>query len=83
MTTAAHRDWKVTPGYRTLVRLGWALVALAVYLAGAAAILDAVVIWWAVAGLAAVAVLTGLMLPEPVPSSMLNTAKSHVEARRA
>ena len=39
-------DWKVTAGYRVLIKIGWALTALAIYLAGAASFLDAVAMWW-------------------------------------
>ncbi len=70
----------MTATYRTLVRLGWALVALAIYLAGAAAILDATAIWWMVAGLASLAIVTGLLLPEPVPRTMLNEQRNRLSA---
>ncbi|OFW67322.1 MAG: hypothetical protein A2Z12_06355 [Actinobacteria bacterium RBG_16_68_21] len=64
-------DWKVTTGYRVLIKVGWGVTALAVYLAAAATFLGAVGIWWIVAGLATAALLVGLLLPEPVPREMI------------
>ena len=82
MTASQHADWKVTPRYRSLLRLGWALAALAVYLTGAATILDMTAVWWMVAGVALLAILTGVMLPEPVPRSMLTGGRNRVMAPR-
>ena len=84
MTTQSTRlpDWKVTTGYRVLVKIGWGIVILATYLAGAASILDAIAVWWMVVVLALVAILTVLLLPEPVPREMITGPKNHIEARR-
>jgi hypothetical protein len=82
MTTSAHTDWKVTIQYRILLRLGWGLIGVALYLTGAAAILDVTAIWWTVAGLAVLALLTGVLLPEPVPRSMLSAGHNRVTAPR-
>ena len=73
MTTQTTRvpDWKITTSYRVLVKIGWAAIVLAIYFAAAASILDAAAIWWAVAGLAALAIVTSLALPEPVPRDMI------------
>lgn len=82
-TQTTHlRDWKVTTGYRVLVKIGWALVILAVYLGGAASILDATSVWWMVVGLAVGAILTGMLLPEPLPREMITGPKNHIEAGR-
>ncbi len=71
MTTRVQRDWKVTTGYRILLRIGWAAIAVALYFATAAAMLDSMGAWMVVAGLAiAVMVLVGV-LPEPVPRDLI------------
>lgn len=79
MTTRVHRDWKVTTGYRNLVRLGWGAIALAVYLAGAAAVLDSARVWWMVAGLALSVMLLSALLPEPIPRDQIVERRTHVE----
>lgn len=81
MTTHTSHDWKVTTGYRVLVKLGWGMIALAVYLAGAASILNSTAVWWAVAGLAVVVILTSLLLPEPVPRDMITGHRNHISGR--
>jgi len=73
-------DWKVTTGYRVLVKIGWGVTALAVYLAAAASILGAVRVWWIVAGLAVTAILVGLLLPEPVPREMITGHRNHIDS---
>ena len=81
--TVRSPDWKVTTGYRVLVKLGWAAIALAVYFAAAAFILGSVRVWWMVAALAASAILVGLLLPEPVPRDMLNEHRTMVDLKRS
>ena len=83
MTTHVTRvpDWKITTGYRVLVKIGWGVIVLAVYFAGAASILGAV-IWWIVAGLAIIVILTTLLLPEPIPRDMITGGTHHIDARR-
>ncbi|HAX81876.1 MAG TPA: hypothetical protein DCY40_04840 [Actinobacteria bacterium] len=77
-TQTTHlRDWKLTTGHRVLVQVGWGLIALAVYLGAAASWFDTAAIWWAVAGLAVVVILTSLLLPEPVPRDMI-TGSAHL-----
>ena len=73
-------DWKVTAGYRVLIKIGWALTALAIYLAGAASFLDAVAMWWVVAGLAGAAILVGLLLPEPIPRDLITGPRNRIDA---
>ena len=84
MTTHSTRvpDWKITTGYRVLVKIGWGVIVLAVYFAAAASILHATVIWWIVAGLAVVVILTSLLLPEPLPRDMITGSRNHIDARR-
>lgn len=82
MTTYVPRDWKVTTGYRVLLHLGWFLIALAVYLGGVASLFDAVAMWWIVAGIAVVVIVTSLLLPEPVPREMITGHRNHITARR-
>lgn len=83
MTTAAlPRDWKVTTGYRLLLRAAWAMLGLAVLLGGAGWALGRPGAWWASAGLALAALLTVLLLPEPVPSDMITGRRTRIETRR-
>lgn len=77
--TSHQADWKVTTGYRVLVKVGWGATVLAIYLAAAAVILESVTVWWMVAALAAGAIVVGLMLPEPVPHDMLNRNRTQVD----
>jgi len=72
-------DWKVTTGYRVLIKVGWGATVLAVYLAAAASFLDASGIWWVVAGLAVAALLVGLLLPEPVPREMITGPRNRID----
>jgi hypothetical protein len=76
-------DWKVTTGYRVLVKIGWAATALAVYLGAAALILGSVTVWWLVVALAVAGIVAGLMLPEPVPHDMLDGRRTMVDFDRA
>ena len=82
MTTRVQRDWKVTAGYRIVLRLGWAVMVFAVYLAGAAAVLDSSSVWWVVAGLAIGALGLVAILPEPVPRDQLVGRRNSVDTRR-
>ena len=82
MTTRVQRDWKVTAGYRIVLRLGWAVMVFAVYLAGAAAVLDSSSVWWMVAGLATGALGLVAVLPEPVPRDQLVGRRTSVDTRR-
>ena len=80
MTTYSPRDWKVTTGYRVLLRFGWALIAFAVYLGGVASLFDSTAVWWIVAGIAVVVIFTSLLLPEPVPRDMITGHRNHISA---
>ncbi len=83
MTTHTTRvpDWKITTGYRVLLKMGWAGIDLAHYFAVAASILDATAIWWVVAGLAIVVIVTSLLLPEPVPRDMITGGPHLIDTR--
>jgi len=71
MTTQVQRDWKVTVSYRNLVRIGWAIIFVAIYFAAAAAVLDSMSVWWIVVGLAVAVLLLVSVLPEPLPSDFI------------
>ena len=79
MTTRVQRDWKVTTGYRILLRVAWGVVALALYMAAVAAILDSPGVWWIVAGLALGAMGLGALLPEPVPRDQIVERRTRVD----
>jgi len=79
MTARASQDWKVSTAYRILVRIGWAALAVAVYFAAAAAILDSVGVWWMVAGVALAVMLLTAALPEPVPRDYLVSGRTMVD----
>lgn len=79
MTTRVQQDWKVTTGYRVVLRLGWGVIVLALYLVGAAAVLDSTRMWWAVAGLAAGAMCLSALLPEPVPRDQIVGRRTWVD----
>ena len=81
MATRAAPDWKVSTSYRILVKIGWAIIAVAVYFATAAAILDSVSVWWMVAGLAIGGLVVSALLPEPVPDDYLNSSRTEVRTR--
>jgi predicted cobalt transporter CbtA len=81
-TQTTHlRDWKITTGYRVLVQVGWGVIALAVFFGAAASWFDTVAIWWLVAGLAVVVILTSLLLPEPVPRDMITGGPHRIDSR--
>lgn len=76
---SAPRDWKVTTGYRVLVKIGWGATGLAVYLGVAASLLGVQGVWWIVAGLAVAAILVGMLLPEPVPREMITGHRNRID----
>jgi ABC-type spermidine/putrescine transport system permease subunit I len=75
-------DWKVTSGYRFLLKLGWAVLALAAYGVVVALILGVPGAWWMAAGLAVLALLVVGVLPEPVPSEMITGRRTRIDTRR-
>jgi ABC-type spermidine/putrescine transport system permease subunit I len=83
VTTADRAaDWKVTAGYRFLLKLGWAVLALAAYGVVVALILGVPGAWWMAAGLAVLALLVVGFLPEPVPSEMITGRRTRIDTRR-
>ena len=80
MTARVQRDWKVTMGYRILLRIGWAAIAVAIYFAAAAAVLDSIGVWWIVAGLASSVMLLMSLLPEPVPRDLIIGPRNWVDS---
>lgn len=84
VTTQTHiPDWKVTTGYRVLLKVGWGVTVFAVYMAAVAVAFGSVTAWWIVAALAIAAMLVGLLLPEPVPREMLNGHRTMVDLKRS
>jgi hypothetical protein len=75
-------DWKVTPGYRILLEVGWGLLALAAFGCVVALVLGVAGAWWMAAGVAVVALLLVAFLPEPVPAQMLTGRRTHIDTRR-
>lgn len=87
MTTAnpvarAPRDWKVTPAYRVLIKVGWGAFALALYAAGVAIVVGIPAAWWGVAAMAALALLVAILLPAPVPSELIVGGHNRIDSRR-
>ena len=80
-TVERATDWKVTIGYRMLLRLGWGVFALAIYGAIVALVVGAPGAWWMSAGLALLALLVVALLPEPVPAGMIVERCTHIEAK--
>ena len=80
MTTESTRlpDWKTTPAYRILVAGCWGVIALAVFLGAVGSMFDATGVWWTVAGLALLVIVTSLLLPEPVPHDMLIESRKYL-----
>ena len=64
-------DWKTTSGRRIALRVAGLLLALSAYAALVAVAVDLERAWWAVAGLALLALLIGGLAPEPVPSDLI------------
>ena len=85
MTTTTHpasRDWKVTTGYRVMLRIAWAALILSVYGAVLAVVVGLTGAWWLAAGLAALAMLLVAFLPEPVPADLITEARSRLDPTR-
>jgi hypothetical protein len=88
MTTAnpaagpTARDWKVTTGHRVMIKIGWAIAALAAYVAIAAAVVGLYRAWWVAAALAALALLIGALAPAPVPTELITGARNRIDTRR-
>ena len=78
MTTAAQRDWKVTTSYRILLRIGWAIILVAIYFAATATGLDSMGVWWMVAGLAFGVMMLMAILPEPVPRDLITGPRNWI-----
>ena len=79
MTSRAQTDWKVTTGYRNLLRIGWAAIFVAIYFAAAAAVLDSTGAWWIVAGLALGVMALAGALPEPVPRDLITGSRNWLD----
>ena len=88
MTTADHvagrltRDWKVTTGYRVLIKVGWIAVGFSLYGAAVAVVIGIEEAWWAAAGMAGFALLVGVLIPAPVPRELITGGRNHIDARR-
>ena len=83
MTTIERAaDWKVTVGYRMLLRVGWGLLALAIFGGVVALVVGAPGAWWMAAGLALLAMLVVALLPEPVPAEMITGRRTRIDTRR-
>jgi len=89
MTTADHAegrpltDWKVTTGYRVLIKVGWTAVGFALYGAAVAVVVGIDSAWWIAAGMAAFALLVGVFMPEPVPRELITGGRNHIDAHRS
>lgn len=86
MTTAEHAagrtpDWKVTTGYRVMIKVGWAAVLLALYGAAAAVVVGIEGAWWVAAGMAAFALLIGALIPAPVPRELITGGRNRIDPR--
>ena len=81
-TIARVPDWKVTTGYRLLLRAGWGVLALAVQGAVLALALGVPGAWWMAAGLATLALLLVALLPEPVPAEMITGRRTRINSGR-
>lgn len=81
MTTVDRAaDWKVTAGYRMLLRVGWGVFALALHGVVVALVVGAAGAWWMAAGLALLTLVVVALLPEPVPAGMLVGRYTRIEA---
>jgi hypothetical protein len=74
-------DWKVTTGYRVMLAVGWSAFILALYLAVVAFVLSFAAVWWIAGGFAVLALVTSVMLPEPVPAEMITGGRNHIDGR--
>lgn len=84
MTTADHvaarpRDWKVTTGYRVLIKVGWSAIVLALYGAAVAIVVGIEGAWWVTAGMAAFALLVAALIPAPVPRELITGGRNHID----
>jgi len=61
------------------LRIGWAVIAVAIYFASAAAMLDSMGVWMVVAGLAIAVMLLVGVLPEPVPRDLIIGRRNWVD----
>jgi hypothetical protein len=83
MTSISHvPDWKVTPGRRILVLVGWGLAALAAYFGVLAVLFATPELWVPAALIALVAMGVGGALPEPVPHDMFTQSRTRVVTER-
>ena len=87
MTTADHvagrpRDWKVTTGYRVMIKLGWLSMGLALYCAAVAVFVGIESAWWITAGAAAFALLVAALMPAPVPRELITGGRNHIGGNR-
>jgi ABC-type spermidine/putrescine transport system permease subunit I len=83
MTTLDRaRDWKVTTAYRLLLQAGWGALALALFGAVSAVVIGVPGAWWMAAGLALVALLTVVALPDPVPAEMITGRVTRIDPGR-
>ena len=89
MTTADHvagrvpRDWKVTAGYRVLIKVGWIAVGFALYGAAVAVVVGIEEAWWMAAGMAGFALLVGVLMPAPVPRELITGGRNQIDGRRS
>ena len=88
MTTADHlvgrppTDWKVTTGYRVLMKVGWLAIGLALYGAAVAVVVGIPEAWWVTFGMACVALIVSVVMPEPVPREMITGGRNHIDGRK-
>jgi len=88
MTTADHvagrplTDWKVTTGHRVLVRVGWLAIGLALYGAAVAVVVGIPEAWWVTVGMAVVALVISVVMPEPVPRELITGGRNHIDGRQ-
>lgn len=75
-------DWKVTTGYRVLIKVGWSAVALALYGAAVAVVVGIASAWWITAVMAAFALLVGALMPAPVPRDLITGGRNRIDAHR-
>ncbi|MBU1866087.1 MAG: hypothetical protein KKE89_06700 [Actinobacteria bacterium] len=75
-------DWKVTAGYRVLIKVGWAAIALALYGATVAVVVGIDSAWWITAGLSAFALLVGIFMPAPVPRELIIGGRNRIDCHR-
>jgi hypothetical protein len=85
MTTVNHAaggvvpDWKVTTAHRVLTVTGWAAALLALSGTVTAAVAGIEQAWWGSAGMAAVALILAILVPEPVPRDLITGSRNHID----